>query len=205
MKTYDFVSTHRFITDHHDIVHNGHPILWAEPAKTRVLQLPVIALHTNSAQGPVVAACTTETSSKAIRCTLGDPTDSDPEHWPVVQVESFGKSSYSFSVDGRKYQWKRTRSMKLGGSLFVSTTFKLVDAADGNVLAVYITVPVVGSIVSDRQPVVRIDYFAELGQAFEWASMVAVLGIVDRINGAGKSTQHGDRFGGGSALSPILN
>ncbi|KAK5120790.1 hypothetical protein LTR85_005856 [Meristemomyces frigidus] len=217
VKTYDIVSTYQLNLKHQEIRQNGQSVFWVE---TNPL---AIEIHNQSDDGPVIAACHTAPTSKNLPWTLGNPnyTSQAVDTWPVLQPE--GHSTFgapcTFDLNSRTYQWKRTHSKSLGGSLFASWNFKLVETSsvhgsaykthDGGEplpLAVYITTPVVGSSISSSQHLARIDYYESVGEDLELASLVTVLGMVERLgnaNAKGKRDMGNVGMGGSMGLGGL--
>jgi len=122
-------------------------------------QKDLIQVRTNGEDGIVVAACSTLGTSKETRWRLGDSESTDVLAWSSLRSKgSHGGPPFIFHKDAREYAWKRTHNKALGGSSFANMNVKLVDAARGDVLAIYITVPVVGYGIADMQLEAQIKY-----------------------------------------------
>ncbi|KAK5119206.1 hypothetical protein LTR85_007820 [Meristemomyces frigidus] len=191
IKTYHIVNQHTFTSKHFEIQQNGQPILWVDK-KTKLFHNPIVNLSVEAENGPIVAACKLESFSRSVSFYLGNPDCSDKSTWASCECAGFVEKQYSFTVNGRSFQWKRTHNKDLGGKTFGSKTFKLVDEGR-HALMVYVHTQ---SIFGKLHQIARVDFFVELGRVLELASLVTMLGIQEKIRQQERSSGGGG--GGGS-------
>jgi len=190
VKIYHVVNPKTFSQRQFEIQQGGLTVLWVN-TKSKLFHQPIINIHVESANGPIVAACKLESWSRKLRYYLGNPDCTDKDSWPIADCAGWTDKAYSFTVAGRSLQWKRTHNKDLGAKRFGNKSFKLVDAADGRVLAVHIFTQ---SLFGKLHQIATIEWFEDLGQEAELASLAVVHGIEERIRQSERSSSSG---GGG--------
>lgn len=140
---------------------------------------PQINLRTKSAQGPILASCQYPRGdwSRICKIFLGNLSSTGPEQWPVLTCENQMGSSYHFELAGQAYRWLRTHEPELGGTLAGKRTYKLVHAGTDDLLAVYKST----RTLQGWREIADVYYYVEMGRELEHLSLVAILGIQERI------------------------
>ena len=191
LKQYAVVNPHTFSRKNYEVQSNGQTVHWIH-IKSGFMSSPQVNIQRGDQS--IAAACKLRSMSRHMRLFAGDPGSTDSSSWPELRCGGFRGNKYEFFSNGRSFTWTRTHNKALGASTLGSMDFKLVDDATGQVLAVWIR----DRKMFSRNPVARINYFAELGPELEALSLAAIAAIEEKIKRQ-QAASSGAAGGGGGA------
>lgn len=100
IKTYHLYDTHNFSESDFEIRQDdGQPFLWVT-TKIRLFHFPIVTIHTDCQDGPIVAACKIQRGFADFPFVVGDPRGSDPAWWPVCFKTGFTSAVWRFEAGG---------------------------------------------------------------------------------------------------------
>jgi hypothetical protein len=106
VKAFELTNSGTLTTKHLELRQNGAIILWVNTEKS-LLHATQVNLHSQSQNGPIVAAAALKKAGAGCRVVLGNPDLVAKEQWQEVSGEGMGNKRYSFSCHGVNFAWER--------------------------------------------------------------------------------------------------
>lgn len=177
IKHYEIIRASRIQRREFEIRMNDTVVLKAH-AKTHMLH--VSGIDISSLEGAVIASVKLKKWSRRCLLHLGKPKESEERErstWIVLDSPGSNSRSFKCTFKGRTFALVPTLDSILDTGRLGRLNFRLLDASNGQILAAWTS----DCRSPNSQPLARIDYFEELGREVEVLSLVAMMGLREKI------------------------